>query len=55
MGSRKQTRSSLKEYENRAYNYDDDTEDYAREFKKVRFISRFFIFLKLLYLFIHNF
>ncbi|KAF8383287.1 hypothetical protein PRIPAC_72429 [Pristionchus pacificus] len=34
MGSRKQTKSSLKEYENRAYNYDDDTEDYAREFKK---------------------
>lgn len=33
-GSRKQTKSSLKDYENRAYNYDDETEQYAKEFKK---------------------
>ncbi|GMS80178.1 hypothetical protein PENTCL1PPCAC_2353, partial [Pristionchus entomophagus] len=32
--SRKQTKSSLKEYENRAYNHEDDTEEYAKEFKQ---------------------
>ncbi|GMT10677.1 hypothetical protein PFISCL1PPCAC_1974, partial [Pristionchus fissidentatus] len=32
--SRRQTRSDLKEYENRAYNHEDETEAYAKEFKR---------------------